>query len=202
MKHILTLASVLFLTIACSKEKKEAPVSASDATYSYVADSTQMTWTAYKFTERMGVSGTFNTVEIAGTKTASSVFAVFENATFSIPVKTVDSSNPDRDGKLLTYFFGKLKNTESITGAVESINADGSGSMKIMLNNKEKSVPFSLSENAGMITMRSEINLEDFLAQPAIESLNEVCNVLHTGADGLSKLWPDVALSLKVKVKQ
>lgn len=198
MKLITSLLLCILILSSCTKEKKEASAQAAKASYSFNSDSTSMKWTAYKFTERVGVSGSFDKITISGTKEAKTAFAVFENASFSIETKSVDSNNPDRDGKLVAFFFGKMKETSTITGSVESINADGSGSMKIRMNKKEKSVPFQLSQNGNSVHMASEINLEAFLAQAAVESLNEVCKVLHTSADGISKLWPDVKLELRV----
>lgn len=202
MKKLLLLSFVFLGLISCSKEKGEKAAAAKkDGNYTFVADSTKLTWTAFKFTERIGVSGTFTNIEITGTKEANTPFGVFENAAFTISSKTVDTNNPDRDGKLVTYFFNKLKSSEAITGSVTSINGDGSGEMKLSLNGKEKAVPFTLSQSGNAVLLESEIDLEKFLAHAAIESINTACKVLHTSADGVSKLWPDIKLRLRVVVK-
>jgi hypothetical protein len=44
-------------------------------------------------------------------------------------------------------------------------------------------------------TVEGVINLEDFGAQAAVESINKACFDLHKGADGVSKTWSEVAIS-------
>ncbi len=37
--------------------------------------------------------------------------------------------------------------------------------------------------------------------EEALKTLNKECYELHTGTDGISKLWPDVDVVLKIPVK-
>ena len=49
---------------------------------------------------------------------------------------------------------------------------------------------------------KSEDCPEKWDALEALASLNEACKVLHTGADGVSKTWEDVAITGSVLLEQ
>ena len=47
----------------------------------------------------------------------------------------------------------------------------------------------------------SEIDVSSWNALTGITALNNVCKDVHTGEDGISKLWPKVELSFITKLK-
>lgn len=204
MKQIITILTAL-LMFSCVKDKKEGEnlsmTMDKGKMYSFLADSSKIKWTAFKFTERVGVSGTFDSLYISGTKTASSISAVFSSASFDIPINSINSANPDRDKKLVQFFFGKMKATDRIQGMVSELGEDGRGKMLVKMNGQEKAVDFKLQISGMTAQLDAVIDLETFMAQEAVSSLNAVCKDLHKGKDGLSKLWPDVKLSLQVMLK-
>jgi len=46
------------------------------------------------------------------------------------------------------------------------------------------------------------MDLKQWNALDALASLNEACKVLHTGSDGISKTWEDVAIEGSVLLEQ
>ncbi len=187
---------VLLVALACKKPEPAA------CTFSYDPAGTDFKWTAYKFTEKTGVSGGFNAIEVTGTKSGATVEAVLAGLKFTIRTDSVNSGNETRDPKIRDAFFNSLKPAGTISGAVKSMNA-GQAVVAIALNGQEQDVPMSYTVNeTGLFEAKGEINVNDWGAQPAVVALNKVCEDLHKGKDGSSKLWPDVSLSVKTTLKK
>lgn len=204
-KSILSLFTLALLLTSCGGENHDTETTETTAdstviaepvcTYSYNPESTTIGWTAYKFNEKAAVGGTFDELEISSTGSDASVLDIVAGASFKVNTSSVNSNNPDRDQKLVASFFEVL-NTPAIVGNIVSA-ADGAGMVVVTLNEIEKEVAFTYTLEEEVFNMNFEINLEDFNGQDAVASLNEVCNDLHKGADGVSKLWPDVSVTLE-----
>ena len=56
--------------------------------------------------------------------------------------------------------------------------------------------------NVGIFTFDAMIDLSLWNAISGVDALNAICKDLHTGEDGVSKLWSEVKLSLKTTLKK
>ncbi len=186
------LLAVAVLLLAC--DKKEAPVLNDEGCYySYSGDSTELKWTAFKFTEKVGVGGTFDSVTVTGTRKAGDPLEVIRSLAFAIDTKSVNSANEQRDERISRLFFQPLETGASITGSVESLKETGEGSLRIKMNGVERSVPVHYKVMKGEeIELWGELNVNDWKAEESLSALNQECHDLHTGKDGVSKLWPQV----------
>jgi hypothetical protein len=54
----------------------------------------------------------------------------------------------------------------------------------------------------GRIALSGVIELGNWSAQPNVDALNKVCYDLHKGADGVSKLWPEVKLEVSTTLNK
>lgn len=193
--------ALLFFTfgivaVSCKKEEKtEVPVTTEveAGALKIVSDSTKVSWTAYKTTEKIGVGGNFTEITLNDTKTGTSPEAILEGATFSIPVSSLFTDNDDRDSKLKEFFFGVLKNKELISGTLNF--SEGKCLLTIKLNDVEKQIPVTHEFIDNRFSINSTIDLVDFGAEGAVASINKACYDLHKGADGVSKTWNEVAIS-------
>lgn len=199
MKKIAILAFALSLAIvSCKKEKEEEKVVEEEVvveqtpTISIVNDSTKVSWTAYKTTEKVAVGGSFTKINLTETRTGTTPEEVLEEAKFSIPVNSVFTDNEERDGKLIKFFFSALENTELISGKIHF--SDGVPVLAITLNGQTNEVVMNGNFSNNLYTFDGVINLEDFGAKAAVESLNKACFDLHKGTDGVSKTWSEVAI--------
>ena len=184
------------LAVSCKKEEKtEVPVTTEveAGALKIVSDSTKVSWTAYKTTEKIGVGGSFTEITLNDTKTGTSPEAILEGATFSIPVSSLFTDNDDRDSKLKEFFFGVLKNKELISGTLNF--SEGKCLLTIKLNDVEKQIPVTHEFIDNRFSINSTIDLVDFGAEGAVASINKACYDLHKGADGVSKTWNEVAIS-------
>ena len=112
MKKIAVFAfAVALFTTSCKKEEKNEEIVEPTLEVSglkIITDSTKVNWTAFKTTEKIAVGGSFKSIELKDTKTGETPEEVLEGAAFSIPVSSLYTNNPDRDSKLLKFFFGTL----------------------------------------------------------------------------------------------
>jgi len=207
MKKIaLTFASVLMIVFASCKDAKKGEDSKSveataEATemYSLVQDSTKVSFTAYKTTEKLPVGGKFQEINFSNTNSGATPLEALNGTEFSIPVSSLFTNDPTgtRDPKLLEFFFGVLKDTELISGVVK-VEGDKS-SMDVTLNGETQNIPLTYEmDGDSKITFNGVMELENWNALDAVASINKACEILHTGKDGVSKTWSEVAVKAEV----
>jgi hypothetical protein len=133
-------------------------------------------------------------------KNASSAKEALNGLKFSIPISSVFSENEDRDTKLKKFFFGVMDATDFLTGQL-SLDSDNEGNVTIKMNGIEKSLPITYKIKGQLVTFSGALNLEDWNAQKAINSLNKICFELHKGPDGISKTWNEVNIDVSTYLK-
>jgi hypothetical protein len=171
-------------------------MTAENCMYSFNADSTTVSWTAFKTTEKIGVGGKFDTVNVMGTQNSEDVNGVFNSASFSIPVSSINTANPDRDMKIRKFFFGSLAGSETLEGSLVSL-ADGKGLVAISMNGISKEVEMDYTVDGEVVQLETTINVGEWNAQAGIDALNTECYELHMAGDGVSKLWPEVKIGIR-----
>lgn len=211
LKPALYFTFAASLLTACGESPKQSSTDTTEETenaavsdacmYSYIADSTDLRWTAYKFTEKTGVSGTFDNIAITGTQSADNIREVFKYAVFSIPIKSINSADPERDPKVIKHFFGTMKDTDKLEGKVVKLG-ENTADVAIKLNSVIDTLQFEMKIEGEHISLESVMELGNWNALPSVEKLNEICRDLHIGADGVSKLWPEVKLELSTTVNK
>ena len=90
-------------------------------------------------------------------------------------------------------------NTDMISGKITSYTATEGGAdvnVDITMNDKTVSVPSKIKFMDKAIELSTSIDMASWDATSSIDSLNTVCEDLHKGADGQSKLWPDVSITV------
>lgn len=208
MKKISILFFALALSLAsCKNEKKESKTEATpEATtavkYVVKPAGTSVKWTAYKTTEKLPVGGEFKILKFEN-KTGATPEEALNNLSFSIPVSSVftnDGTNT-RDGKIKASFFGAMLDTEFLKGTIKYNN--GAYSAAITMNGVTNDLPLEVKiTEERRVVMTGVMNLKDWNALDALESLNKVCFDLHKGADGVSKTWEDVAIEVQTFLRE
>jgi len=204
--------SILFLAMAvslasCKNEKKDNTTTETVATetavkYVVKPEATSVKWTAYKTTEKKPVGGEFKVLRF-DEKTGATPEEALNNLSFSIPVSSVftnDATNT-RDAKIKTSFFGAMLDTELLTGTIKY--ADGAYSAAITMNGvtSDLSLDVKITEERRVV-MTGVMDLKEWDALGALESLNKVCFDLHKGPDGVSKTWDDVAIEVNTFLRE
>lgn len=157
-------------------------------------------WTAYKFTNKTAVSGTFNTYTFENKKASGTIETILKKSKLSISTATVNSGNPIRDFKLETCYF-KVFNTTEIRGDITKA-IEREGVIDLKMNRISKKIPFTYDIAKDTIRLFANLNLTNWKGEEALKTLNTQCYELHKGADGISKLWPNVDVVIKIPVNK
>lgn len=207
MKKIFTVSVLVVLAIgitACKSEKrpdysKETKVEEvkkkSTAPFALENATNDIKFTAYKTTDKVAVGGQFKKVDIISGGEGKSIKEAINNTEFSIPVSSIFTKDTSRDFKIKKFFFGVMENTKLLSGKLV-IENDSIGYTNLKMNGVTQKVPFTYSIDGKTFSMKSTIDVSNWNALKALESLNTVCKELHKGADGVSKTWSEVALNI------
>ncbi|TNE55591.1 MAG: YceI family protein [Bacteroidetes bacterium] len=205
MKTKLFVALLIGLgTVACSGGEHDEPENNQEqeqeevCSYSYDQANTKFEWTAYKTSDKVGVKGSFQDIEVES-EANEDAKKVIESLHFKMTTAKVSSGNEDRDMKISKHFFETI-NTPTISGQVKSVNDDGTAVISVTMNGVTKDVQGTYEMHANDFAFTASIDVSDWNAIPGIEALNKICKDLHTGADGVSKLWSEVGLSFSTSL--
>ncbi len=168
--------------------------------FKYDPTSTILKWKAFKYTDRTGIEGTFEKVNVLQNNNVKSLEDFVESLKFRIDTASINSNNLERDEKIKTYFFGSMKESKEISGEFKNLKLkDGLGKAElyIKMNNKESYIPIVFTfKNNSEIEMIGNIDVFQWNLRKPLENLNKECENFHKGRDGKNKLWNDVELYL------
>ena len=205
----MVLLSLVFTSCGTSEEKTEGEAVKEGAgeacIYTYNADSSKVNWTAFKTTDRLAVGGSFDSVLVVLPDSMHSAKEALGNASFTIIANSVFTNNSIRDNTLRKYFFSSLSNDGNITGNVKIVEGDdnaGGGTVELTINDVKRDIGFKYTIEGSVITLKTKITLKSFNGQDAVKSLNAECDDVHKGADGISKLWPDLEIEVAALNKE
>lgn len=197
--------ALLATTMSCQKntsstEEQQTEVSAAEHSLNLTPENTELTWTAYKTTEKVPVSGTFQKLNFEA-RSGERIEDILNNLNFSIPISSLftNDASGTRDPKIIESFFGKMIDTDVLTG---KIILDGEQyKAEIKMNGQTNVIPLDYKiSDTNEVTMTGTMQLKDWNALEALAFLNEACFDLHKGSDGVSKTWEDVALEVKAQL--
>ena len=107
-------------------------------------NSSKVEWTAYKTPSKLGVKGSFDKLEIKTKKDQSkSIEKAIKHAKFTVDTASVNTGDPERDQRIVNFFFTKNKKAVEISGKVKSIKKD-KVQVEFVINGKKKVVPMTL----------------------------------------------------------
>ena len=205
MKKIITLTIltlVSFQFTSCKPEEKKTTVKkeVKKPTFSLENASNSIDFTAYKTTEKIPVKGKFKKINIIKNGKGNTVKEAIHNTEFTIPVSSLFTADVTRDSKLKQFFFGVMDNTSLLSGKL-TITDDTTGIASITMNGITADLAFTYTINDKEFKLNATMNLDNWNAQKAVDSLNLVCKDLHKAADGVSKTWSDVAINITTVFK-
>lgn len=208
-KKIVSLFTLGLLLASCGETEEasqiEEKVTVKNCLYSYNSAQSELTFTAYKFLSKVGVGGTFTTIEVDGPETAGDAKSLVEQLSFKIPIASLETNDPSRNKNIDSLFFGSLENTNYITGKVVSLNDNNKAILEITMNEITNEVEGTYSLLDNRFVFDTDIDVNNWEAQAGIEALNEECKDLHTdiqNGDTESKLWPDVTISFTTTIRE
>lgn len=202
---LIALGIIMITAVSCkdskkSDDEKTTETQTTEGTYSVINDSTKVSFAAYKTTEKVAVGGIFKEITLTDTTEGETALEALNGTKFSIPVSSLftNDATGTRDPKILEFFFGVMKNTELISGEFK-VSDDNSCSIDVTLNEKTANIPLKLTTNSDTsLSFDGVMDLENWDGLAAVASINKACEALHTGKDGISKTWSEVAVHADV----
>lgn len=206
LKFLNVLLMVLTISSCNTRDKKEGKIKTEpeltekNRVYTIDTAGTVLQWTAYKFTEKVGVNGTFDSFQLhMEHRNTLSIEELLQGAIINISANSVNSGETIRDTKLRTYFFDLFR-TDIIKGEIKNV-LENKGKMTLEMNAITNEIAYSYEIKNDTVFLRSAINLPSWEGEEAMTSLNQECYELHMGADRISKLWPNVDVTIKLPLK-
>lgn len=166
---------------------------AADCMYSYDQNKSQVSWTAFKTPKKVGVNGKFSKFKL-DTTASKNKLDVIKSAKFTIDSSSVDTGNPDRDKKIVNFFFTKNGKPITITGKVISVT-ETETKMLLELQGKSKEVTLKNTMTDEKVTLNGTIDVLEFGLDSNLQAINEACKALHEG-----KTWSDVNISIETQL--
>ncbi|TJY36000.1 YceI family protein [Pontimicrobium aquaticum] len=206
---LVALSFLLIAVLACKESKKNDATKTQEAqtsenTFSLVKDSTKVKFTAYKTTDKIAIGGEFKKVNITNIGNGETALEALNGAKFSIPVSSLftnDITNT-RDPKILEFFFNVMNDPEFISG-VFKVADNNTCSIDVTLNGNTETIPLTYTASSDTnLSFDGVMHLEKWDAMEALASLHKACELLHTGEDGVSKTWSEVALHVDILLKR
>jgi len=183
--------STLFLTVSLFPSEK--------CTYSFQPKDTNLGFAAFKFTEKVRVEGKFDKFQVLGNPSGKDLVDFGRKVKFKIEVDSINTGNPERDGKIKKFFFGEMKKTSEITGYFRNIQLNsnsGNAELILKMNQQERTIPINFTLNDNQLSLKGTLDVLQWNAKNSLEALNKECHALHIGKDGVSKLWSEVEIFL------
>ncbi len=199
--YLLRILLILCISLSsCKRGEKPTAESVEKSAFSLQEATHTIQWIAYKTSEKIPVKGVFKKVTITKNGTGNSLQEAVDNSAFSIPVSSLFSADSSRDFKLKKFFFGMLEGTALLQGKL-SLETDSTGTATLTMNALTQEFPFQYSITDKQFQLLGTINLHDWKAEKALDSLNSVCKEKHTGTDGIPKTWSTVDVQIQTVFK-
>ena len=192
---VLTVVSFQFTSCKTDEKKNAVKKEVKKVAFSLETSNNSIDFTAYKTTDKIPVKGKFKKINITKNGNGSTAKGAINNAEFAIPVSSLFTSDVTRDSKLKEFFFGVMDTTSLLTGKLV-LESDSTGVASITMNAVTADLPFFYSIKEKEFKLNATMNLDNWNAQNAINSLNVVCKDLHKAADGISKTWSEVDINI------
>ncbi len=169
------------------------------------SDDMNVSWKAYKTFAKLGVAGQFTSVKYTpNAKEGKNFKELLVGSSVEIDITKINTKNPARDKTLVDMFFKKLKG-KTIQGKIIAIHSNkrekgkpytGKLDISISMNEKTLIIPMSYHYDKEHFKANGVIDLFDFEAKPALNSINKSCYDLHKG-----KTWSDVNIEFSSIIK-
>ncbi len=164
---------------------------------------TKIGFGGFKTTQKVEVKGYFPKFMIDSTSVADSPEEIFSNASITIPVDYIETNNIGRNRRIREEYFGNMEATQNITGKILNFNKDSNQvKIELTINSVSNEVDFDYTVLEDTLSINGTIDILDFDASSALNAINKACEVLHKGADGISKTWSEANIYISTVIKE
>jgi polyisoprenoid-binding protein YceI len=217
MKKVLFSVATISLLIACGESQKPTTVETKTIPIDNIAEkqvekvckkgydkkATKIAFGGFKTTQKVEVKGYFKKFTIDSTNVADSPEEIFANSTISIPTDYIETNDIGRNRRLREEYFGKMEATQKITGKIIEFDKESSQvKIELTINAVSNIESFDYKLVGDTLTLNGTIDILNFDGSSALKAINKACEVLHKGADGISKTWSEANIYISTVIKE
>jgi polyisoprenoid-binding protein YceI len=167
---------------------------AKDCIPQFKIEQSMLQWTAFKTPKKAAVNVKFDKYLITSANEKSILDAI-SSAQFTVDVSSVNSGNPERDKKIVKFFFTQKNKQITLKGKVLSVK-NNIAEVEFTIHKVSKVIPMNLEVINNNVKLTGKIDVLDFKLNDSLSAINNACKVLHEG-----KTWSDVELLLTAQFK-
>jgi polyisoprenoid-binding protein YceI len=167
---------------------------AKDCVPQFKIEQSMLQWTAFKTPKKAAVNVKFDKYLITSANEKSILDAI-SSAQFTVDVSSVNSGNPERDKKIVKFFFTQKNKQITLKGKVLSVK-NNIAEVEFTIHKVSKVIPMNLEVINNNVKLTGKIDVLDFKLNDSLSAINNACKVLHEG-----KTWSDVELLLTAQFK-
>lgn len=135
-------------------------------------------WTGFKLASKVGVSGTFKTINL-DIKKSESLTEFLKSAKVKIDTKSLESNDAGRNSNIVSTIFS-LASSETIEGTILSVDeAKNSLVLNLVMNQTTKPITMSYEIIDSKVVAKGVIDILDFDLATSYKAFTEVCGALH-----------------------
>ena len=201
---ILFFNLLIILNSACNHEN----ISISDPSQTPInakPNPLKLTWTAFKFSNRTALNGTFDDIKITqqippGNDPAD----ILNGLEFDINTGSVNTGMEFRDNNIIQFFFNYLLEGEHIKGSITATDSEREQhhcTIHLSMNGATHEVTTSYSILDKTLLLEGTLDLANWNTQSSLDMLNSHVAAYHTGSDGVNKLWSDMKFRVEYLVE-
>lgn len=156
------------------------------------------TWTAYKFTEKKAVTGSFSKIKIELPKDPKNDADLIRGTHAVIDSLSVETGDLGRNANIAQGFFAKMKKGTEVQVSFAKPKKD-SVEATLKMNGASKKLKFKISRTENEMNLEATADIVKTLGlSESFESIQTLCKELHKGTDGVTKTWSEVAFKVTV----
>lgn len=160
-------------------------------------DKPTIKFTGYKFTEKVGVSGTFKEVEWVYNKT-NDLNELFKGIEVTVDTSSIDAGKVARNsnikGSLFKYWEDRYITLKSKSYDLKKKTL----TMALTIGEKTTELPFSYKKDGEGLLLTGQLDLLKLGYDNAFYALGKKCAAWHKGKDGKTKTWNTVDFEVSV----
>ncbi|PAF52474.1 YceI family protein [Helicobacter sp. 13S00477-4] len=158
----------------------------------------QTTWTAYKTTDKVAVSGTFDNIQYKFGKKNNSISTTLEGATATIDPMKVNLHDDVKNKNVKDFFFSQFKKGGIKVTFKNVMEGKDQGTILAMvkMNEKNVKVPMQYTIKDGKFIATGVLDIMEFALNDAFKKLALGCHDLHEGVT-----WSQVTITFSAPIK-
>lgn len=167
--------------------------------FALTVETPEIKFTGYKFTDKVGVSGTFKKIDWNLKETGESLKDILLGSSVKIDSHSIDAGKTARNINITNGLF-KNWGAREITGQFVKVDEGKKiATLEFNVGETKNLVDMAYEVKEGVLKLSGTIDLIEMGFSEAFNKLGKICAVYHKGKDGVVKTWSEVLVEITTK---